>query len=387
MKLLSDEEKVMLALTNKIDEVKALGFLSFSLLKGKALKIKDYKSNLIKQHFWFLLESKYGEEYEYIEAFSNTEKFLSYFSPLPLPYQIVCEVNKEITKEFNGLILGVTSEYEKFVVVRPVKSTNLSTVKNFIYLLNFVGNVVPIIVIKKDGLYYIIDGDVRFDILKKQNQDIFYLDITSLVNIYISSKLIFELKVKLNWKKKGVKLVNVWEELCKNYFDYRQLNIFIRVNKVEDYINKTDFVLLFNNQWEDIIDGKAQFLEVEEKFELIKNLYKLFSKSSTFLNKKGQLLKPHTLLKVYKFLKNNYSDLIIEEKFKRYQGKLLYGDLINYFESVTTLFIPVDKIKPVNIFYTTTENEAKNIGENVITITGKASDIQTFLDTVNCTSL
>ena len=55
MKLLSDEEKVMLALTNKIDEVKALGFLSFSLLKGKALKIKDYKSNLIKQHFWVLL--------------------------------------------------------------------------------------------------------------------------------------------------------------------------------------------------------------------------------------------------------------------------------------------------------------------------------------------
>lgn len=301
-----------------IEETKNLGFQHYSPLKGKEIIIEKYYFEKVTSEIIFILKSKFEEKYEIRIEEEKIELFLKNFSLSPPPIKIICETEKEIKKDFENLVIGFSKNYEDFVIARPLVNKFLKTLDHLNYSFFTFGYLSPILVLKKDNKLYILDGRKRFEFWKKNNLDIFYLDIGSFYKNYITIKWISDVNLVLNEKRGGIKLVNIWEELCRHNVYYRQLNIFIREKEVTRYIEKFNFILLFENKWEDLINYKANFDNKEYLLFVVKRLPSVFP----YLAVKNKKTRFQNELSLAKFLKNkdNLDNNYLYEKFKLYEG-------------------------------------------------------------------
>lgn len=270
-------EPTYIQVHTKLWEAQKLGFLSFAMLGHKPAKIKEFEIDRIREVANVVLETKYGELYPHKITFSQVDIFLDQFSETSPRYKIVYELEKEIKSSFEGVTVGFSSDYDKFVIVKPLNTISTAVWSHLKSSINQYGNIIPIVVVKKNEKFYIIDGRIRLRLCREEKRDVFYIDVTSLLSVYKSDRVLFNLNNTLNLYHNGIKLKDIWSELCNQIQEYRELNVFIRKHKIHNQIDKIQFILLFENTMLDLINGVGVFKEKEQKLELVLNTYKIFS--------------------------------------------------------------------------------------------------------------
>lgn len=336
-------EPTYIQIHSKLYEAQKLGFLSFAMLKYKPAKIKDFEVNRIRETVKIILETSYGELYPHNLAFSQVDIFLNQFSEISPRYKIVYELEKEIQHSFEGVEVGFSSDYDKFVIVKPLNVVSNTLWAHLRGSMSQYGNIVPVIVVKKNDKFYILDGRVRFKLCREEKKDIFYLNITPLLNVYKSDRVLFNLNNTLNLYHNGIKLKDIWSELCNQLQSYRELNVFIRKNKVQDYIDKIQFILLFDNSMLDLINGVGIFNDKEEKFDLVKETYQIFNH---LVEKETSKLENSNVF--VRFIQKYRKDFTIEQFIELFQNFLPDREINNLLlqEYLTDRLVEIVKENP-----------------------------------------
>jgi hypothetical protein len=255
------------ALLNQIEEkihkYMKLGYMNFKPFSYKEVKIIDFK--FIGNITFFTLESKFKESYDLEISINKIDEFLQNFITYS-PKKISFKKNLDFSLTLDNYQFGITTDYNLFKINKKIRDNYpIFHLKNSF---RFLSNLLPIIVVKKQNQFIIIDGKKRFKYLMDNNEPIKYLDITNLIQLDLTDKGFTLLNIYLN--KPNIKII--WEELAKYFYPkYKELDIFIKENKVETYINKYQFILLLEPSIKNIIEGNTGFLWKEMLLEDIKN--------------------------------------------------------------------------------------------------------------------
>lgn len=257
----------------KIRDYINFGYFAYKPLGYKEIRITSYKFDHQKQKVEFILETKYDGSSPFIINLSQIDNFFNQLishKPREINLQIEAKSQSFI---YEGVKLSFTKDYLKFKYSK--KNSKVKQMEELNFSISKFGNIMPIIVFKREDNYYqIIDGKKRFIYCMKKQQDIFYIDITSLIkkeNI-LNEEFVVNTDILLNKKT----LKNSWDDLCKYYYPtYRNLEIFFKENECEKYINKFHFILILESNIKKILNGETNFTEERIKglWDEIKNYY------------------------------------------------------------------------------------------------------------------
>lgn len=243
-------------------ELKIISYIKFGYFYYKPLGYKEVKINsyLLKESeakIEFIIETKHGGSFPFEVNIKSIDGFFNnLITHKPREINISLE-QKSQSEIFNKVKVGFTKDYLRFKF-----SKKNSQIKDISYIkdtFNRFGNIIPVIVFKRvDGNYQILDGKKRFNYLMKEQEDIFYIDITSLINknIILNEQFVINADIIINKKT----LKESWDDLCRYYYpSYKMLDLFMKENSVEEKINKFHFITILEPNIEKILKGEAVF--------------------------------------------------------------------------------------------------------------------------------
>lgn len=128
--------------TEKILEVKDLGFMGFKLLKDKPIKIQYFELKSSNDKISFILESQFGETYDYDIKYKELDNFLANFSvvnknatptnkPSNMPTKVPSNIDdiRAILFDTLGKLQDGSMDIDRAKAVSSVSQSLLNTVK------------------------------------------------------------------------------------------------------------------------------------------------------------------------------------------------------------------------------------------------------------------
>lgn len=335
----------------KIRDYINFGWFFYKPLGYKKIRIRKYELKEEKQKVNLILETKEGENLFEVN-FDQMDNFFNHLLTHE-PRNLEIKIEKKTQSYlYENVKLGFTKDYLLF---KYNKKNSNSKEDYFKYSINKYNNISPIIVFKrKDNFLQIIHGKKRFKYLMDNQKEIMYLDVTSLLNSEIELNEDFLIKTDILFNNKNLK--ESWDELARYYLpSYKMIDLFIKNNNIEQYINKFQFILILEPDIQKILRGEAIFdlNKIQRLWEEIKEYYNIKGSIQFKEEKFEGGIDINLRSQIFKYLKQNskfYNKQIKKEEIKQ-QKQYWFNDKIVNFISNPNNFDLIEELELKGNYY------------------------------------